>query len=65
VRKDLRRRAPCAALGMTYRELVRLLAKVTLAEDTADQHEAELVLGVLTDAEEAALYALERAARWN
>jgi hypothetical protein len=50
---------------MSYPELLRLLAKVTLAEDTATRHEAELVLGVLTEAEEAALYALERAARWN
>jgi hypothetical protein len=50
---------------MTYRELVRLLAKLTLAEDEGDRVAGELAAVALTDAEEAALSALKRAARWN
>jgi hypothetical protein len=51
--------------GMKYSELVRLLAKITLAEHEGDRVAGELAADTLTDAEEAALTALELAARWN
>lgn len=50
---------------MSYPELLRLLARVDLAEDAAARGCADLVLAALTPAELDALGELERAARRN
>jgi hypothetical protein len=50
---------------MTYAALLRILAKMTLAEDEGDRVVGELAALALTDEEEAALWELERNARWN
>jgi hypothetical protein len=58
--------APRAQLErMTYAALLRILAKMTLAEDEGDRVVGELAALALTDEEEAALWELERNARWN